>query len=1296
MTENSTSEPKQNTVLKSWGLVIVVLTLVPLAYGFFYFQDRSSYLTNHYFRSLSGIEKQINQGLKGMDFLLDFAVVEDNLNLDQAFKDEFCGEDKDKPNYCQEYKTYLKKYSSSFHNIKFDQKNKSCIASSAKDTERVKNKEKDITCFSITGSFDNKKITVFDEKIILEKEIEKRLTSKKRKKETDATFIEYGEEKKKKEIKTNIKTDTDKKKTETTQELENFIDEHDLLSSAKTAYTSEQEKSAQILKDSFSIKQRKILQDKVTKKLVNQEIQDLISKKAEDLKPPVRLQRKNETQPAQPITAPSRQFSTKEIKQLVDDERKVLTVTVPIKDLIDPLPALQYFNRILLLNRAGNIVYRSGSDDLSRTANISAFDDFIRFENLSEYLSSGLEKKLEMQGKEISFKEVAQITSHSRVRKATIAGISYSLYIQPFHAVRKQNFDQPDTNNNASEKTSAQKLNPDQLAFIVGIIPTEKNNKAIMSLPLGRINILFFAILFILLLTPHLKLFFSGPRFMPNRAFVVWLAVSFPLMTMVLILGALSAYDYFQLKQSLDNTAKQIGSKISANFKQEFGQLNKVLRPEFFLQHGIEHDLKADQSSSDNLNMLPKNPNLPMYKFKQLTDLSEVMLAQPALEFPKKYPIFESAFYLNSEGELTGKQLSYRSFPTISIKVNRRKYFKQSYYHPERLSIWPPDNLEYFSERIETYDHGIKLTALSFPVSTKFNACDDGCEESKNKPPKVLAIIKLMHSFFQPVMPAGFGFAVIKDSSGEVLYHSNDQRSLLENFYIETDENRRIIAAAQMRHEHLINGNYNGRTHNFWITPLENTPWSLVVFYDTELMELANIKTSIFSVGFSFMMIICLLLLVGFCYCTKKTILLKLVVNLPNRISWRSIKKKYRLSFSKFSKLYTLINSYWLILIFGLIATIWFSHFHDMQVKKIAKYNLFHIGSSLLERQVALTTEINRVTKLNNNILEKTRYLNMNLFHFSHYTQAIQDDGAGATRSPWFAYYSKQPNIDCNYSENEAIESFEFLDEDMPIISRMDNRHQLLSHSKASDYSWCFDEASNLSLTAVFNDYTNSEFQLTSTGDYTKIQNVKTPLWWKLFLLIIPILLYSLVKLTSIRLLGLNYLEHEDLHNFISMYAPGHAVLKANKTKTWDTAKINFLTIAREDSEHFMELRSILFYLSHNHMINYTNTIPVMQLLESGILEQKQGMIFYRYQELKKWARHQPWDKTAKDYQVKDSSNLWSMLAMPFYSIIILAFIFLVISGGQVGELMLALIPIILTGGIPFISSFIGKRFGLD
>lgn len=1232
MAEYSNSKSKQFKGLKTWGLVIAVLTIIPVAYGYFYFQDRSSYLTNHYFRSLSGIEKQINQGLKGMDFLLGFAVVEENVNLKQDFKDNFCDKkDKSKPNYCREYKEYLKKYSAIFHNIKFSMQSQACIF--AQQGGALADKKNDKTCFSISGRFDNKKITVFDEKKILGDELKLGLRAK-----------------------------------EVAQEAEAFNSK-----------------------------------DEATRNLVNKKFKKIVKQKKNELKKAREVIVK--TKPKKSGNKQSKKNNQKithaDVIKLVEKDRKVLSVTVPIKDLIDPLPALQYFNRILLLNKGGDIIYRSGSDDLSRTSNISAFDDFIRFENLSEYLSSGVNKELEISGKGFNYKDVDQVTSHSRVRKATIAGISYLLYIQPFHAVRQQNDGQVDDKAGASN-SAKHNVNPEQLAYIIGIIPEEKNNKAIMALPLGRTNMLFFAILIILLLTPHLKLLFSGPQFMPNRAFVFWLTASFPLLTIVLVLGALSAYDYFQLKQSLDNTAMEIGEKISRNFSKEFTQFNKVLRPEFYTQHEIYHDLQAKPNRF-------YGQSLPMFIDKQADDLKELMLAQPTHEKIRRYPKFELAFYLNSEGMQAGKQVTYRSFPVIDIDVHRRQYFNQVYFHPERLPLWSK-SMKYYSERIETYDHGIKLTALSFPVSLNKGDRDKPNMDNSHQP-RVLAILKLMHTFFHPVLPAGFGFAVIKDLSGEVIYHSNDQRSLLENFYIETDENQQIIAAAQMRHKHLVSGKYYGHAHNFWVTPLDNTPWSLIVFYDTELMELANIKTSIFSVGFAFMMVLLLMLFLAFCYCIKKSLLQTLLKNVPNGVFWRRINKYYGLSSSRFIKVYALSNTFSLLFIFGVIALIWFISMHNNQVKKIVKFNLLHIGTRLIDRNGALLTEIGRVTEFKQKKSTETRYLNESLFNFANYAQvdleAIKQSAGQGSEGPtclskevganaWFVYYTPPETPPCDNTQKEMKDT-EFPDEYVPIINYLDSRHQLLSHGHSTDNSWHFYENSTAHISAVFNMGSGSEFNLTSAGYYTQTQDVELPMWWYFYLfMILPLLCYFLIKLTSVRLFGLGFDQQIELQGCFSKYAQRHSLLISNKNNYEDISRQNFLTIAHDKTGQFMELKVILYNLSHNHMINFTNTIALMQLIDSGILQQHKGMIKYHDPDLQQWVCHQPWSHISKEYQVQDSTNLWAILAMPFYSIILLAFVFLVLSGGQVGELMLAMIPIVLTGGIPFVSSFIGKRFSME
>lgn len=1022
----------------------------------------------------------------------------------------------------------------------------------------------------------------------------------------------------------------------------------------------------------------------------------------------------------------------------------MLSVTVPIKDLIDPIPALEYFNRVLLLDQSGNIVYRSGLDSLARTSNISAYDDFVRFENLSEYLHRGVTKELDFTKEGVNTKDVNQATSHSRVRKATIAGISYLLYIQPFHAVRHQNINTSNSQNErVNTKVEAGKEGSDRLAYIVGIIPTENNNKAIISLPLGRINILFFAVILIILLAPHLKLVFSGKRFMPNRAFMVWLVVTFPLLSIILVVSVLSAYDYFQLKQSLDISTKKISNRINTNFKNEFGQFNKILRPKFYIPYELYQDINPDEKrilpvivsesslscygsfqinhnvnelASENrkdyvssfgriikLVLYPKisvfhnfkfdkvcfnNQYLPLFLCDNNKAHKDIMLQQPEDEEVKAYPLFELAFYLDSSGKQTGKQITYRSFPVNEVDVHRRDYFKKAYYHPENLSTWAGGG-KYFSERIQTYDHGMKLTALSFPITED----DESDATSECTQPKVLAMIKLMHTFFQPVLPSGFGFAVIKDASGEVLYHSNDQRSLLENFYIETDEDKQIIAAAQMRHENFVSGKYNGRAHRFWVRPLENTAWSLVVFYDTELMALANIKTSIFSVGVLISIIFIILIILAFCYCLHKSILQSILSFTPNGILWEKLKNRLSWVSGHFNKVYILSTVIGLLLIFGLLATLLFTYIQSNQAKKIVKFNLIQIGATLLERHAALFNEISRVTELRNNYPEEIQYLDKDIFQFANYTCALNDDlnlcgFSNKTPNAWFAGYTEE-EVSCSQNTKNDLDTIDELYQLMPNINRTDSSLQLLAYDSATDSSWCFTESDTKKNTTVFKSGNNSpEFQLISEGYYTNTAHINPPVWWYFYLCLIPLLLYYLVKLTSVRLLGLGFDQQNDVG---LKYIQGHCrLMSANDDQT---VKENYIKIANDSTGQFTELKSILFNLSRNQMINFTNKIALLQLINSGILKfDNKGSVDFSDSLLKEWVSSQPWDKIVREYEMLENKNLWSIMALPFYTIILLALIFLILSSGQVGELMLAMIPIILTGGIPFISSFIGKR----
>ncbi len=91
-------------------------------------------------------------------------------------------------------------------------------------------------------------------------------------------------------------------------------------------------------------------------------------------------------------------------------------------------------------------------------------------------------------------------------------------------------------------------------------------------------------------------------------------------------------------------------------------------------------------------------------------------------------------------------------------------------------------------------------------------------------------------------IPDDTGFAVIEDEGGKVLFHSDDNRSLWENFFEETDDNAQLKAHVFSRTAGKAEGNYWGKGHSFYSVPLPAVPWSLVVFRNKELFRTTNFE----------------------------------------------------------------------------------------------------------------------------------------------------------------------------------------------------------------------------------------------------------------------------------------------------------------------------------------------------------------------------------------------------------------------------------------------------------------------
>jgi len=89
-------------------------------------------------------------------------------------------------------------------------------------------------------------------------------------------------------------------------------------------------------------------------------------------------------------------------------------------------------------------------------------------------------------------------------------------------------------------------------------------------------------------------------------------------------------------------------------------------------------------------------------------------------------------------------------------------------------------------------------------------------------------------SVFDPILPAGFQFAVIK-SDGKVVFHSDHTRNLREDFFLETDQDQEVRSRVALRAEGSLVATYMGRRSRIYIRPMRanlNELWTIVIFRD--------------------------------------------------------------------------------------------------------------------------------------------------------------------------------------------------------------------------------------------------------------------------------------------------------------------------------------------------------------------------------------------------------------------------------------------------------------------------------
>ncbi len=338
--------------------------------------------------------------------------------------------------------------------------------------------------------------------------------------------------------------------------------------------------------------------------------------------------------------------------------------------------------------------------------------------------------------------------------------------------------------------------------FVVGIVSDARFSSGSLASSRSQLALAISGLVLMLLAWPWLRLLFSGPRERISIREILELVTSLALAIGLLTLVVADLSSRAVLKRHLDQTAVDLSHRIEADFRAELAET-----------------LAALQAARERICI----SGLPTS-----WDMRGDALV---------YPPYDVAFVLDERGVQMGEQANYRSGEVSTIRVASREYFQRAR-DGRTWRLGPEPEQRFFLQRIKTYDHGWRLSAVSAPASDPEGLVGTVCNGAA-----AVALTRRFASLTSVVLPPGFGFAIIDDETGEVPFHSSDSRSLVENFVAETGPDPRLTNLVGQRRTRTLEGRYRTEgAHRFRVHPLRGLPWTLVVFQRTGIYDVLRFE----------------------------------------------------------------------------------------------------------------------------------------------------------------------------------------------------------------------------------------------------------------------------------------------------------------------------------------------------------------------------------------------------------------------------------------------------------------------
>jgi hypothetical protein len=428
--------------------------------------------------------------------------------------------------------------------------------------------------------------------------------------------------------------------------------------------------------------------------------------------------------------------------------------------------------------------------------------------------SSGLvvlSSKTREGGTAVKFADLAKAITMADV---SVAGVDYTVFVEPC---------------SPSAQAGATGL------VLVGLVKADTLRAGSWAIPTALVKLSVLSLLIALVGWPFLKLILLGDRqqvrvtdfFQLGASSVAGLAI----MTVVL----LDVSAYRRLNHDMDAQLRDLAHALdehgTAEIGAAYGQLQRVeqavagLGVDLFkvgtIKSVLQRDGRSDLSGTvtslvEKLNREPGSAQDDDV-IRHLRGDERLSESAPG---PWRYPFFETIAFMDQDGWQRIK-LETSNSPSNMISVAEREYFKTIV----NGRGWSGGHFCKDRDKCALESVWSRTTGEPLEVLAKTSPQNWSNENRRRLP--VTAIAIPMRSLIGPVLPPGFAFAVI-DHTGKVLFHSDRQRNGNEDFFVETDNNRRLRAQVAAHSSDALNINYWGAEYRAYVKPM-NLPDMYVV-----------------------------------------------------------------------------------------------------------------------------------------------------------------------------------------------------------------------------------------------------------------------------------------------------------------------------------------------------------------------------------------------------------------------------------------------------------------------------------